>query len=131
MRLSHFVTIVVLIPILDYFWLGWAMKSFYIKQLGPIARLTESGNFAPLLVPALIVYVILAFSLSFFVLPRAGTVLQAFIFGALLGGCIYGVYDFTNLSTLKNWTLAMAIVDTAWGATVSGIVSATAKKLFP
>ena len=31
---------------------------------------------------------------------------------------MYGLYDFTNLATLKGWTLEMAIVDTLWGCTI-------------
>ena len=36
-------------------------------------------------------------------------------FGALFGLVVYGVYDFTNYSTLRQWPLVLALADTAWG----------------
>ena len=41
---------------------------------------------------------------------------------ALIGGATYAVYDFTNLATLKDYTLSFAIQDTLWGATLFAIV---------
>jgi uncharacterized membrane protein len=32
-----------------------------------------------------------------------------------LGIVIYGVYEFTNLSLLKNWKVLTTILDTTWG----------------
>jgi uncharacterized membrane protein len=43
-------------------------------------------------------------------LPRL-TYKEAF----LLGFLTYGVYDFTNLATLKHWRLEIAMFDTVWG----------------
>lgn len=33
----------------------------------------------------------------------------------LLGISIYGVYELTNYTTLKDWTLKMVLLDTIWG----------------
>ncbi len=41
---------------------------------------------------------------------------------ALIGGATYAVYDFTNLATLKDYTLKFAIQDTLWGAALFAIV---------
>ena len=46
---------------------------------------------------------------------------------AAIGGATYAVYDFTNLATLKNYTLSFAIQDTLWGAILFGTTYATAK----
>lgn len=46
---------------------------------------------------------------------------------AAMGGATYAVYDFTNLATLKNYTLSFAIQDTLWGAILFGITFSTAK----
>ncbi|MDE3157076.1 MAG: DUF2177 family protein [Acidobacteriota bacterium] len=40
---------------------------------------------------------------------------------ALLGLVVYGVYDFTNYSTLRDWPLTLAVVDTAWGTVASAL----------
>ena len=31
----------------------------------------------------------------------------------------YGTYDMSNLSTLKNWSVSVTIVDLAWGVALS------------
>lgn len=44
-------------------------------------------------------------------------------FGALLGLVAYGTYDFTNLSTLRNWPLALSLIDVAWGTVLTGVTA--------
>ena len=34
--------------------------------------------------------------------------------GALLGVVTYGMYDLTNLSTLRGWSLKLTFIDIAW-----------------
>ena len=43
---------------------------------------------------------------------------------ALLGLVAYGTYDITNLSTLKGWSVKLAVIDIAWGTALTA-VSAT------
>ena len=45
---------------------------------------------------------------------------------ALVGLVAYGVYDLTNLSTLRHWPLKLALVDTAWGTFASVAAGAAA-----
>lgn len=104
--------------VLDGVWLGLLMTTFYRTQLGPIARLSASG-FAPNWPAALVVYAMLGTGLAVFVVPRAGSLATAAGFGALFGLVVYGVYDFTNLSTLRQWPLALTVVDVAWGVLAS------------
>jgi uncharacterized membrane protein len=108
--------------ILDGLWLGLLMKSYYRDQLAPIARLAD-GGFAPNWPAAFMVYVCLGLGIAVFVIPRAPDVLTAAAYGALLGAVTYGVYDFTNYSTLKDWPLGLTFVDIAWGATATAAAS--------
>lgn len=39
-----------------------------------------------------------------------------------VGLSTYAVYDFTNLSTLKNYSLSFAVVDSLWGGILFAIV---------
>ena len=54
-----------------------------------------------------------------FVIPRAPTVPLAAAYGALFGLVVYGVYDFTNYSTLRQWPFVLTLADVAWGAVAS------------
>jgi uncharacterized membrane protein len=104
--------------LLDGVWLGLLMKNFYRGQLAPIVRLAD-GGIAPNWPAAFVVYVLLGAGIALFVIPRASTVSSAAAFGALFGLVVYGVYDFTNYSTLRQWPFALTLVDVAWGSLAS------------
>src|ERR1700759_3662515 len=88
--------------VLDGIWLGVVMKNFYRDQLAPLVRLAN-GGIAPHWPGGLGVYVLLGTGIAVFVAPRSATVALAAASGALFGFVVYGVYDFTNYSTLRQW----------------------------
>jgi uncharacterized membrane protein len=108
----------VVFMVLDGVWLGLLMKNFYREQLAPIVRLAD-GGIAPNWPAALVVYVLLGTGIALFVMPAASTVAAAAALGALFGLVVYGVYDFTNYSTLRQWPLVLTLADTAWGTLAS------------
>jgi len=76
--------------------------------------------------PALIFYLGYVAGIIWFVsLPalRADDALAALIGGMLLGAFAYGTYEFTNYTTLRDWSLEQVIVDTAWGAVLTGFAA--------
>lgn len=110
--------------VIDGLWLAVIARKWMVKQLGHLMR-------EPILWgPAVIFYVLYAFGLSFFAVGPAmaagGDPVLALGLGALLGLVVYGTYELTNLSTLKDWPKAFAIVDIVWGPALSGISSAGA-----
>ena len=108
--------------VLDGVWLGLLMKNFYRGQMAPIARLA-SGGIAPNWPAAIVVYILLGTGISLFVIPRAATVSSAAAFGALFGLVVYGVYDFTNYATLRQWPFVLTVVDLVWGAVASAVAA--------
>jgi uncharacterized membrane protein len=104
--------------VFDGVWLGLLMKNFYRDQLAPIVRLAD-GGIAPNWPAAFIVYILLGAGIALFVIPRAPTVSLAAAYGALFGLVVYGVYDFTNYSTLRQWPFVLTLADVAWGAVAS------------
>lgn len=111
---------------LDFLWLGLVMTGFYRQELGPLAYVDATGALAPIWAAAVPVYALLGLGVVAFVLPRAAGQgpLVAAGWGALYGALTYGVYDLTNLSTLRGYTATLAMVDIAWGACATGVVSA-------
>lgn len=70
------------------------------------------------LVPAVIFYLGYVGGLLWFVsVPafRSGDPVAALMNGALLGFLAYGTYEFTNYTTLRDWSVEQVIVDTVWG----------------
>ena len=104
--------------VLDGVWLGLLMKNFYREQLAPIVRLAD-GGIAPNWPAAFVVYALLGAGIALFVIPRAATISLAAAYGAVFGLVVYGVYDFTNYSTLRQWPFVLTLADTAWGALAS------------
>lgn len=120
-----FVTIIVA----DLIWLGFIMTRFYTEKMRPIGRIT-GDKFEPIWWAAAAVYVVLSVAIVQFALPKLSsdaTVVATFATGALLGFLIYATYDFTNYSTLKDWTLSLALVDMLWGAVLGGLVTSVAR----
>ena len=108
--------------VLDSLWLGLLMRTFYREQLAPIVRL-GNGGIAPNWPSALVVYVLLGTGIALFVVPRASTLPSAAAFGGLFGLVVYGVYDFTNYSTLRQWPFVLTLADTAWGTLASALAA--------
>ncbi len=61
---------------------------------------------------AAMVYLFLTVGLYYFIIRQRRSALDA----GLLGLVIYGTFDFTNYAILKNYDIAIAIMDTMWGA---------------
>ena len=112
--------------LLDGIWLGVVMKNFYRDQLAPIVRLAD-GGIAPNWPAAFVVYILLGTGIALFVLPRASTASLAAAYGALFGLVVYGVYDFTNYSTLRQWPFVVTLADLAWGAGASAACAAVVR----
>jgi uncharacterized membrane protein len=64
-------------------------------------------------------YIFLIFVLYKFIILERKPPTDAF----LLGLCIYGIYDFTNIAIFKNYKLLPALVDTVWGGVLFYMVT--------
>jgi uncharacterized membrane protein len=115
---------------LDYLWIVVLMKSFYLKELGDLARTTPDGtSIVPRLGSALGVYLALPGGVVLFALPRvdpANLILTALLWGALFGVTVYAVYDLTNRATLRRWPIKLVVVDILWGGVLCGLATLAA-----
>jgi len=114
---------VILISLLmiDSIWLTVMSPRFYKPLMSHFMMDTIK------LTPAIIFYVMYAISISILiVIPAidAGySPLKVFLFGALFGLTAYGAYDLVNHATIKGWPMILTVVDMAWGATLTGVVT--------
>lgn len=108
--------------LIDMLWLGVVAKDFYQNRLG---SLLGDINWTA----AIIFYLVFLVGLTFFAIyPAAmnGKVLTAVLLGGLFGFFTYATYDLTNLATLKDWPLQVALVDMAWGTVLgAGVAGVT------
>ena len=105
---------------LDAVWLGLVARNFYRDQMGDLLRSDPrwgaAGLFYALFVAGIVVFVTLP------AVERA-SIGRALLLGALFGLVTYAAYDLTNLAVLRGFPTLVAVVDLAWGATISAAVA--------
>lgn len=105
---------------LDAIWLTTMVPIVYKPALGDL--IADPPN---LLVAGVFYLVYLIGVVFFAVLPALNQQnwLMALGAGALLGLVAYGTYDFTNLSTLKNWPVTLSLIDVCWGISLTAVTA--------
>jgi uncharacterized membrane protein len=109
------------VGILDALWLGWLARDFYRREIGSL--MADSIRW----LPAAVFYLgypagLVALALT----PIPAGLGDAILRSALLGLVVYGVYDMTNMATLKQWSWQLAAVDMAWGTVVAACAGGAA-----
>ena len=101
---------------LDLVWLGVVAKAFYAKHMGTLLRPDVRWG-AALLFYA--VYVLA--TVVFVVLPAAErqSLSRALLLGGFFGFAAYATYDLTSLALIRDFPLAVVVVDLAWGTVLT------------
>lgn len=104
---------------LDFLWLSTMGKNFYKPELGSLMLDSPNLVVAGLFYLAYLVGVVILVSA-----PAEGDMVKALLMGAVLGFVAYGTYDLTNLSTMVGFSPKVAVVDMAWGTTLTAVSAA-------
>lgn len=129
MNIILFFVLIPIIFLVDYLWIGLLGHSLYTKELAPFVKLDASGSMMVRSSSALAVYVLMSLGLSVFVLPLVsalGSTLSTFLYGALFGLVLYGVYDFTNYAIFPDYSLKILVIDILWGSLLCGLITVLA-----
>lgn len=111
--------------LLDYLWLAKLMQKFYIKELGPYARV-RGTTIIPVFWAAALVYLLIPLGIVLFALPRvdpANLITSSLGWGGLFGLVMYGIYDMTNMATLERWPVRLVWIDICWGCLLCGVTT--------
>ena len=106
--------------IIDFLYLN-LIKNYFYKQI----RLVQGTNPTINIFGVILCYIFLVFGLNYFILNKNKSVLDAF----LLGIITYGIYETTNYSLLKNWSIVTVIMDTLWGGILFALTTFIMKKM--
>ena len=120
-----FISLIAL-SIIDYIWIGVIFSDSYRKTIESV----QKTKFSVRLWGGIIVYIALALITVFWIIPRIqlesknnNLLLTSFIYGGLLGGLVYAIFDFTNYAIFTNWDLTTSIIDAVWGMILMTLVS--------
>ena len=122
MEIKLFIIVLISILVLDGIWIGFIAKNFYKTEMKNIA-IFKDGGFNPRIIPIVILYLLMALGVVYFVNPKSGIEVTNLFRGSFFGLLLYGVYDLTNYSLLKDFSLKLAAVDMIWGTFLLGVVS--------
>ena len=117
MLISFILTFILLVFIDTLYLSSPYISQFYKTSFGPIMR--ENIH----ILSALLTWLLIVFSIYFFVNRHSVSYKQSAIEGALLGLSLYGVYNLTNYATLTQWSIELGFRDTLWGLIVVSIMS--------
>ena len=115
-----YISIVVVMLVLDAVWLGWLAKNFYRRGLSR-AVVFEVRWWA-----AMFFYVLHPAGTLFFAVLGYEEVPAILLRGAFFGLVTYGTYNLTNLATVRHWPLGVALVDMVWGACLTMLAALAA-----
>ena len=104
----------ILLLLLDMIFLKWNERLFH-NQVITVQRVILQPNYNAIM----ITYLLLIFTLCYFIIRTHRNVGEAF----LLGFLVYGIFEFTNMSIFKKWELKTAVIDTLWGGTLFALVT--------
>lgn len=116
-----YIAAIIAFLVIDGLWLGVVAKTFYAGKLGDLLR----KDILP--IPAMLFYLAYTAGLVFLAVRPSQpdiSLISVVLYGALVGFLAYGTYNMTNLATLRDWPLAVSMVDLIWGTVLSASVAA-------
>jgi uncharacterized membrane protein len=119
--IRHLLVITIVVLLLDAIWLtatATSSRQLFAAIQGKPLQIRW--------IPAIATYAVMIIAIWFFAVQPSADVAEAAGRGALLGLTMYGLYDLTNYSTLKEYTLQFTLTDMAWGTTLFTIAAVAA-----
>lgn len=117
---------------LDVLWLGVIAKTFYRDGIGHLMadppNLAAGGVFYLLYPVGVLLFAVAPSAWSGgLAAPTEVPWSRAVWAGALFGFFAYATYDLTNLATLRGWPWRLALLDIAWGTTLTAASAAAGR----
>lgn len=100
---------------LDVVFINFFLKKHFNKLIKSIQNSDIKLNYFG----AIFTYILMCLGLYYFIIKDNRNIKDAF----LLGIFVYGVYEGTSYSILKNWTIYTILIDTLWGGTLFALTT--------
>lgn len=119
-NIGSYVILIILILILDVIWL-----TINKQRYNYLVRSVQGSDINVNMGYAFLTYILVIASILFIAIPLVsfqmskrrgkGLLWNSLVYGGGVGLCIYGIFNFTNMSIFKGYKLSVAIMDTIWG----------------
>ena len=109
--IKNYIKILIILLLLDLPMIFYINKKMYSSMFYKINNNNNIIINSNKMISAMISYVLLSYSLYYFIIIKKASLYDAF----LLGLIIYGIYNTTNYFTINNYSLEVSIKDTLWG----------------
>ena len=111
MNLIPIVVLSIVVLVLDMIYIN-CVKTLFNKLIKGI----QGSELKLDLTATFLDYILIIFSMYYFIIQKNASIEEAMI----LGLCIYGIYELTNMAVLKRWTWEIVMIDSVWGAVLYG-----------
>lgn len=122
------IIIIIIVLILDILWITTNID-MYSKSIEKIQKSEINIRYhyafiAYLFVIGTTIYITIPYALSRInnYDSNINNLYYSFIYGGIIGFCIYGIYNFTCLSIYQDYDIKVAMIDTLWGTILNTIV---------
>ena len=112
--MKKFLMLLFVVLLLDMIYISLISKTFK-KMIENIQKTRFKLNYTS----AALCYIFIVIQLYVFIIQNNESIQKAF----LLGFTTYGIYELTNLATITQWNVPIAIMDTIWGGILYALTS--------
>lgn len=112
--MKKFLMLLFVVLLLDMLYISLISKTFK-KMIENIQKTRFKINYTT----AVLCYIFIVIQLYVFIIQNNESIQKAF----LLGFTTYGIYELTNLATITQWNVPIAIMDTIWGGILYALTS--------
>jgi uncharacterized membrane protein len=113
-NIMNIIKLILILLILDFIFI-YANINYLTEQM----RLVQKSDTKIKPLGVLLTYIFIVLLLFWFIIKDNRSPIDAFI----LGLCSYGIYEYTNYSTLNEWKFTTTIMDTVWGGTLFALTT--------
>ena len=111
MNLLPIVVLSIVVLVLDMIYIS-CVKTLFNKLIKGI----QGSDIKLNLEATFLDYILIIFSMYYFIIQKNASIEESMI----LGLCIYGIYELTNMAVFKKWTWQVVMIDSIWGAVLYG-----------
>ncbi len=123
MNILNFIYACILFLILDGIWI-YSNLNYYLDLALKIQREPFVLKIPAFIIAYICLFVSLYFCIRFIELEvKSKDYLKIFLYSAIFGLCVYGIYSFTTCVYLKNYNYYNAIIDSMWAIVLYSLSS--------